>query len=139
MGIEDFLKQEEQRFIRENLMSDEVFDFIRENTMPFNELMAYYRCAIMEVETKFKVLNEQFSLQYDRNPIETIKTRIKSTEGIIKKANKKNIPFTMESIEQNIRDIAGMSVHSGYLYRSGHAHAAERSDAHREKGLYQES
>ena len=36
-----------------------------------------YRCAIMEVETKFKVLNEQFSLQYDRNPIETIKTRIK--------------------------------------------------------------
>ena len=77
MGIEDFLKQEEQRFIRENLMSDEVFDFIRENTMPFNELMAYYRCAIMEVETKFKVLNEQFSLQYDRNPIETIKTRIK--------------------------------------------------------------
>ena len=107
MGIEDFLKQEEQRFIRENLMSDEVFDFIRENTMPFNELMAYYRCAIMEVETKFKVLNEQFSLQYDRNPIETIKTRIKSTEGIIKKANKKNIPFTMESIEQNIRDIAG--------------------------------
>ena len=96
MGIEDFLKQEEQRFIQENLMSDEVFDFIRENTMPFNELMAYYRCAIMEVETKFKVLNEQFSLQYDRNPIETIKTRIKSTEGIIKKANKKNIPFTME-------------------------------------------
>ena len=99
MGIEDFLKQEEQRFIRENLMSDEVFDFIRENTMPFNELMAYYRCAIMEVETKFKVLNEQFSLQYDRNPIETIKTRIKSTEGIIKKANKKNI-----------RDIAGIRV-----------------------------
>ena len=110
MGVEDFLKQEEQRFIRENLMSDEVFDFIRENTMPFNELMAYYRCAIMEVETKFKVLNEQFSLQYDRNPIETIKTRIKSTEGIIKKANKKNIPFTMESIEQNIRDIAGVRV-----------------------------
>ena len=108
MGIEDFLKQEEQRFIRENLMSDEVFDFIRENTMPFNELMAYYRCAIMEVETKFKVLNEQFSLQYDRNPIETIKTRIKSTEGIIKKANKKNIPFTMESIEQNRRDMAGV-------------------------------
>ena len=121
MGIEDFLKQEEQRFIRENLMSDEVFDFIRENTMPFNELMAYYRCAIMEVETKFKVLNEQFSLQYDRNPIETIKTRIKSTEGIIKKANKKNIPFTMESIEQNIRDIAGIRVNM-LIYR-GHIYA----------------
>ena len=43
MGIEDFLKQEEQRFIRENLMSDEVFDIIIENTMPFIELIAYYR------------------------------------------------------------------------------------------------
>ena len=95
MGVEEFLKQEEERFIRDNLMTDEMFDFIRTNTLPFNQLMAYYRCAIMEVETKFKVLNEQFSLQYDRNPIESIKTRIKSTEGIIKKANKKKIPFTM--------------------------------------------
>lgn len=110
MGVEEFLKQEEERFIRDNLMSDEVFDFIRANTLPFNQLMAYYRCAIMEVETKFKVLNEQFSLQYDRNPIESIKTRIKSTEGIIKKANKKKIPFTMQSIEENIRDIAGVRV-----------------------------
>ena len=62
MGIEDFLKQEEQRFIRENLMSDEVFDFIRENTMPFNELMAYYRCAIMEVETKFLMSSFLYSM-----------------------------------------------------------------------------
>ena len=109
MGVEEFFKQEEERFIRDNLMSDEVLDFIRENTLPFNQLMAYYRCAIMEVETKFKVLNEQFSLQYDRNPIESIKTRIKSTEGIIKKANRKKIPFTMQAIEENIRDIAGIS------------------------------
>ena len=110
MGVEEFFKQEEERFIRDNLMSDEVLDFIRENTLPFNQLMAYYRCAIMEVETKFKVLNEQFSLQYDRNPIESIKTRIKSTEGIIKKANRKKIPFTMQAIEENIRDIAGIRV-----------------------------
>ncbi len=35
--------------------------------------MAYYRCAMMEVSTKFNVLNEELSLQYDHNPIETIK------------------------------------------------------------------
>ena len=74
MGIEEYLKQEQEKFIRNTIISDEFFDFIRENTMPYNELMAYYRCAIMEVETKFKVLNEEFSLQYDRNPIESIKT-----------------------------------------------------------------
>lgn len=51
--------------------------------------MAYYKCAIMEVETKFKVLNEQFSLEYDRNPIESIKTRVKSLDGIVRKVRRK--------------------------------------------------
>ncbi|MDD6044590.1 MAG: GTP pyrophosphokinase, partial [Clostridia bacterium] len=51
--------------------------------LPYRELMSYYRCAMMEVETKFNVLNEELSLQYDRNPIETIKTRLKSPESIL--------------------------------------------------------
>jgi len=54
-----------------------------ENAMPqlqeFNKLMAYYRCAIMEIETKFNVLNEEFSLQYDRNPINGMKSRLKNS------------------------------------------------------------
>ena len=115
MGVEEFFKQEEERFIRDNLMSDEVLDFIRENTLPFNQLMAYYRCAIMEVETKFNVLNEEFSLEYDRNPIETIKTRLKSTESIIKKLVRRNFPLTVDSIEANLNDIAGVRVVCSFL------------------------
>ena len=46
---------------------------IDKNTQPYRELMAYCKCALMEIETKFNVLNEELSLQYDRNPIETIK------------------------------------------------------------------
>lgn len=42
----------------------------------WQELMSRYCCAIMEAETKFKVLNDRFSLQHERNPIENIKTRI---------------------------------------------------------------
>ena len=110
MLLEEILKQEQERFIKENLLSDEMLELLKENIMPFNTLMAYYRCAIMEVETKFKVLNEEFSLQYDRNPIESIKSRIKSMDGIFKKAKKKNIPITMEGIEEGIRDIAGVRV-----------------------------
>ena len=91
-------------------ISDEVMEMIRKNIEPMATLMAYYRCAIMEIETKFKVLNEQFSLEYDRNPIETIKTRIKSTESLAKKINKKGIPLTVEAIEENINDIAGVRV-----------------------------
>ena len=43
-------------------------DAISERLNDFSTMMAYYRCAIMEIETKFNVLNEEFSLQYDRNP-----------------------------------------------------------------------
>ena len=64
----------------QNLMQNEQVEQILEEGEAFQTLMAYYRCAIMEVETKFKVLNTEFSLRYDRNPIETIKTRLKSPE-----------------------------------------------------------
>lgn len=72
--------------------------------------MSYYRCAIMEVETKFKVLNEQFSLRYDENPIETIKSWLKSPESIMKKLNKKELPLTTDAIEKYITDIAGVRI-----------------------------
>ena len=78
--------------------------------MPYRELMSYYRCAMMEVETKFNVLNEELSLMYDRNPIESVKSRLKSPESIVDKAVRKEIPLTPESIEANLYDIAGIRV-----------------------------
>ena len=42
---------------------------------PFVELMMYNRCAIREIETKLRVLDEEFSILADRNPIQTIKSR----------------------------------------------------------------
>lgn len=104
------IKNKRNQILVDSLTSDEFQKFWEKNMGPFETLLAYYRCAIMEVETKFRVLNEEFSLQYDRNPIETIKTRVKSTDSIIRKVRKKNIPFTVESIEKNIRDIAGVRV-----------------------------
>ena len=61
--------------------------------------MAYYRCAMMEVATKFQVLDEELSLQYDRNPIESIKTRLKSLESIADKLSRRDLPLTVQSIE----------------------------------------
>ena len=104
------LKKVGKKILREKLINEEILEIIQRNMMPMNELMAYYRCAIMEVETKFKVLNEEFSLQYDRNPIENIKSRLKSTDGIIRKLNRKELPFSLESIEENINDVAGVRV-----------------------------
>ena len=96
--------------IRERIMSDDFLELIASNKAPFDELMAYYRCAIMEIETKFNVLNEEFSLQYDRNPIESVKSRIKSTDSIVRKLRDRGLPFSLESIERSISDIAGVRV-----------------------------
>lgn len=76
----------------------------------FRHLMTYYRCAIMEVETKFRVLDVQLSLNSENNPIETIKTRLKRPESIIAKMERRGLPFTLEAIENNLFDIAGVRV-----------------------------
>jgi len=76
----------------------------------YNRLMAYYRCAMMEIETKFNVLNEEFSLQYDRNPINDIKTRLKNPMSIKDKLERRNLSITIENIEKNLNDIAGVRV-----------------------------
>ena len=96
--------------VQKELLSDSFFEFMKQNTLPFQTLITYSRCAIMEVETKFRVLDTQFSLQYDYNPIESIKTRVKSPESIMKKVRSKNIPFSLEAIEESLHDIAGVRV-----------------------------
>ena len=88
---------------------------IEELAVKIEMLMTYYRCAMYEVETKFKVLNEQFSLQHERNPIESIKTRIKSMDSIYEKLNRKNLPVNLSSVENNLYDVAGIRVICGFI------------------------
>lgn len=76
----------------------------------FAELMVWYRCAIMEVETKLNVLNQEFSLQYDRNPFESIRTRLKSPTSIVNKMYRKGLEVSIENIQENLHDIAGIRV-----------------------------
>lgn len=73
----------------------------------FSRLMMEYRAAIMEVETKLKVLNEEFSQEYNRNPFESIKSRLKSPSSIFEKLERKGFPVTVESIRENLTDVAG--------------------------------
>ncbi len=77
---------------------------------PFNKLMMEYSSAIVEVETKLKVLNAEFSQEYNRNPFESIKSRLKSPESIYEKLERKGFPVTVESIRENLTDVAGLRV-----------------------------
>ena len=101
--------------IRDNLMSDEFLDFVKINMLPVEKMMTFYQCAIMQVETKFKILNEQFSLSLDRNPIESIKSRVKSYDSIMKKIRRKKIGLSAEEIEDKMNDIAGVRVICSYV------------------------
>ena len=117
MIIDELKKQEKalldarrDNFVRQSLLSDEFLNFMQQNKKPFDLLMSYYECAIMEIETKFRVLNHELSLEYDNNPIESIKTRVKSYDSILKKIRRKNIPLNLQAIEENLKDIAGVRV-----------------------------
>lgn len=89
---------------------DEAFEWFHKHSQPFIKLMSYYKCAMMEIETKLNVLNEEYSLEYNRNPISTVKTRLKHFQSIKDKLDRRNLPRTLESIENNLHDVAGVRV-----------------------------
>ena len=81
-----------------------------ERLIGYAKLMSYYKCAMMEIETKCNVLNEEFSLRFDRNPINSIKTRLKKPSSIFGKLKRRGLPVDLASMEKNIHDIAGVRV-----------------------------
>ena len=99
----------------DNKVRGEIIKWLDESSLPYRELMAYYRCAMMEVETKFNVLNQEFSVQYDRNPIESIKSRIKEPRSILDKLIRTNNPISIESLEANLNDVAGVRVICSFI------------------------
>ncbi|MBE5812770.1 MAG: GTP pyrophosphokinase family protein [Clostridiales bacterium] len=102
----DINLQEKSQIFFDEIKAEQAKQFLQQ----YNRLMAYYRCAMMEIETKFNVLNEEFSLQYDRNPINDIKTRLKNPMSIKDKLDRKHLSITIDNIEKNLNDIAGVRV-----------------------------
>jgi len=104
----------------EGLVADQIADMVdtddigveqvRELLHSAEQLMCNYRCAMLEVETKFRVLDEQFSLQHNRNPIVSIHTRLKTPESIRNKLERRNLEISLDSIVENIFDVAGVRV-----------------------------
>lgn len=77
---------------------------------PFSRLMMEYQAAIMGVETRLRVLYEEFSLEYKRNPFESIKSRLKTPASIYEKMERKGYPVTVENIREHLKDVAGVRV-----------------------------
>lgn len=98
------------KLAKEEMNPELKMKIVKDIAKPYTVLLTYYECAIDEVETKLNILNKEYSLNTEQNPIDSIKSRVKSIDSIVEKAYRKNIPFTIDAIEKNIRDIAGVRV-----------------------------
>ena len=102
--------------VLKNMSTSDIITLL-DGSRPFLSLMTYYGCALREVETKLQVLNDEFKLNHDRNPIESIKSRMKTPRSIIEKLERKGIDAAVltpeeyiETIELELFDIAGIRV-----------------------------
>lgn len=105
----------DKTLVTNDFTKDEGFKKMQETFTNFQEFMMMYKCAIREVRTKFEVLSDDFSVTYKRNPIEIIKSRIKKPVSILGKLERKNLPMTMDSILNNLNDVAGVRVICSFI------------------------
>lgn len=90
----------------------EQFRFIRNKVMRF---MMVYKFALEELETKIRILNEEFHSLHDYNPIEHTKSRVKSPDSIMKKLYRKGGGHSLTSVKEAVRDIAGLRITCSFI------------------------
>ncbi len=79
-----------------------------EDVDSWKTIMFLYNAALKEVETKLEILNDEFQHVHQYNPIEHIKTRIKTPDSIVKKLKRYGYETSVENMVKHINDIAGV-------------------------------
>ncbi|MCD8130533.1 MAG: GTP pyrophosphokinase family protein [Lachnospiraceae bacterium] len=74
----------------------------------WQEVILIYRSALKQVETKMEILNDEFQHVHQYNPIEHIKSRIKTPESIVRKLNRYGLEPTISNMVERVNDIAGI-------------------------------
>lgn len=72
--------------------------------------MALYQSGIQEIRTKLEILQRDARFGEGHNPIDSIKSRIKSPMSIIEKMYRKGFPISLDSMRANLNDVAGIRV-----------------------------
>ncbi len=91
-------------------MAESMVDAVKnyEDVDSWETIMFLYRSAMKEVETKLDILNDEFQYVHNYNPIEHIKTRIKTPESIVKKLRRYGYESSIENMVKYVNDIAGV-------------------------------
>ena len=76
----------------------------------WKEVMLIYNSALKQISTKLEILNDEFQHVHRYNPIEHIKSRVKTSESIVKKLKKHGYESTIQNMVEHVNDIAGIRV-----------------------------
>ena len=79
-----------------------------EDVDSWKTIMFFYTSALKEVGTKLEILNDEFQHVHQYNPIEHIKTRVKTPESIVKKLRRYGYETSIENMVKYVNDIAGV-------------------------------
>lgn len=104
------LSKKDEIYKNTTFLEKEVLEWAYDKGLEVQRLMSYYKCAMMEIETKFRVLDEEYSLLHDRNPISSIKSRLKKLPSITEKLQRRGLELSLSSVEENLTDVAGVRV-----------------------------
>ncbi len=74
-----------------------------------------YKFALDEMNTKINILQQEFQYVHDYNPIEHVKSRLKSPESILRKVYGKGCELSLTAIKENVQDIAGIRITCSFL------------------------
>ena len=85
----------------------------------YQEIMLQYRCALKALENRLEILNEEFSLQHDRNPIESMKSRLKSPSSIMNKMQKRGLSRDFPTMQANIMSSLSSLTACPEIYENG--------------------
>ena len=91
--------------IKQSVVNNLAKTTLYENVTELLRMQQIYEAGIKEVRTKLEILDAEFKVKHDHNPIHHIESRLKSPESILKKAISKDIPVTERSLEENIDDV----------------------------------
>lgn len=96
-------------------MNQEQVEQFQQMKKKMTRMMLLYKFALNELETKIEILREEFLMIHEYNPIEHTNSRLKSPESILKKLNRKGKGISVESIRENVKDIAGMRITCSFI------------------------
>lgn len=97
--------------IDEDIAKDDYYALLSE----YQQMILLYESAVKQLTTKFEIFNQEYKMRGARNPIETVKTRVKGPESIVRKMKKYGFERSLPSIVQNLNDVAGVRVICSYV------------------------